>query len=660
MHDTPIADADIDQLLDELNRGIDEPEKRLRFDAVHREAIKTYVDMQACPGSGKTTLIGFKLLLLARKWAERYCGICVLTHSNAAKEEILHRLRMHPAGHKLLAYPHFLGTIQDFVNTFLALPFARSRGWEVRLAEPDRYAHAVEATGWKKVADSQSGKKYSFTYYFKANRIKPTEFVLTHEDGSLAVSEAFLSAVTNCVDVVKSGIGPAYLLEQRERLCQRGVFQYREMYALADQVLHDNPELLQAIRARFPVLIVDEMQDTQKFQDELINRIFRQQEGCCIQRLGDPDQSIFDGIGGEQPNSSYNDASLGCIAQSHRFSPDIAQKITGLSYRQLKEIRTSRSDGDGIPANSILLYDNASVGNVLERFGDLVIQLPKERRKTVKALGGVATQPTDKSLTIKSYWPLFDKAKNAHSPRLTTLCQAVRHCAELRAGHVGERYQTLMHSVLDLLARTGKATQTKSGKTLPFSQHTLRRFLRSNGQELAFRELLTEAITGPSPTKEDWPQWVSRLKKLLDLGQCNDSAEAFLCFDGANGIVEVEAASSGNVYHCGNGVSIEVSTIHGIKGETHDATLILETKYNKLFDVQEMIPYLCDPTLARPSSDPAHPNTQASIRASFMKRLYVAASRPRHLLCVAMHKDRVLDAQRELLQGNKGWVVVEI
>ncbi len=63
------------------------------------------------------------------------------------------------------------------------------------------------------------------------------------------------------------------------------------MYAFAEHYLLSNPSIYAAIRSRFPYVFIDEMQDTQKFQDELLNKIFNV-EGVSFQRFGDPDQAI--------------------------------------------------------------------------------------------------------------------------------------------------------------------------------------------------------------------------------------------------------------------------------------------------------------------------------------------------------------------------------
>ena len=123
-----ITDSHIEEL---------QAETGLVFDLERRKAIKGFADIQACPGSGKTTLVAAKLILLAKNWQQSTSGVCVLSHTNVAKNEIISRLESDEHGHKLLSYPHFIGTIQEFVNRFLALPFCRTKGIEIKRIDDD-------------------------------------------------------------------------------------------------------------------------------------------------------------------------------------------------------------------------------------------------------------------------------------------------------------------------------------------------------------------------------------------------------------------------------------------------------------------------------------------------------------------------------------------
>lgn len=89
---------------------------------------------------------------------------------------------------------------------------------------------------------------------------------------------------------------------------------------------------------------------------------------------------------------------------------------------------------------------------------------------------------------------------------------------------------------------------------------------------------------------------------------------------------------------------IQVSTIHKVKGETHDATLYLETVNNRKSDLERIIPH--------------YKGTKAGatkVDQYSRKCAYVGFSRPRKFLCVAM---RVLTYE-EAWKDFAGWEVYD-
>lgn len=94
------------------------------------------------------------------------------------------------------------------------------------------------------------------------------------------------------------------------------------------------------------------------------------------------------------------------------------------------------------------------------------------------------------------------------------------------------------------------------------------------------------------------------------------------------------------------GRRIIFDTIHGVKGETHDATLYLETDRHGASDLNRILPYF---GVGRCGS--------SSLYDSSRKLAYVGMSRPKKLLCVAM--------QAETYEKSKGvfaadWEVVDL
>lgn len=82
----------------------------------------------------------------------------------------------------------------------------------------------------------------------------------------------------------------------------------------------------------------------------------------------------------------------------------------------------------------------------------------------------------------------------------------------------------------------------------------------------------------------------------------------------------------------GRRVDIRLGSIHSVKGETHTATLVLET-FNRTHHLNKLFPFI-----------KSNPNKRFD--EPLEKRLklhYVAMTRPSHLLCLAMKKSTLED-----------------
>src|SRR3546814_6418864 len=104
-----ITDEDIEWVCHLM--GLDTPDEPRRAFLTAGNTL----DVSACPGSGKTTLVVAKLAILARKWPHRTKGICVLSHTNVAREEIQRRLGSTVVGQNLPGHPPSIDTTHGFV-----------------------------------------------------------------------------------------------------------------------------------------------------------------------------------------------------------------------------------------------------------------------------------------------------------------------------------------------------------------------------------------------------------------------------------------------------------------------------------------------------------------------------------------------------------------
>jgi hypothetical protein len=461
------------------------------------------------------------------------------------------------------------------------------------------------------------------------------------------------------------------------------------MYAYAQLAVASNGNLSKNLATRFPYFIVDEMQDTQRFQDDILCALFPLDDTTSIvQRFGDPDQAIFFGIGNEEPNESFNGKTADdmdfVIHRSHRFDNQISEKIKRLSYNEVpldSELDdASLAERSAVCAvgesfrHTILVFDDATRRYVIDRFAQAVSQQFEARYKQstefcVKAVGAVGNEidPNQDQLKIGHYWPAYDKGNAGTGFRPRTLIEAVWYCRRTSSVDWMENYSLLLACLLKLLRLAGRVDD--DGRK--FSARSLRTRLEADGKWQNLREfmhlMLTESCVIDQPC---WADVTALLLAVFAMEEVPEAAREYLVFsEDEAGVAAVEevvdspavlAPMPGNAMRHEDGFGIELSTIHGVKGETHDATLVMETK-NYCFDLGVMVPYLAG---ERPSD--AHPNAQIGENArsrrankQFMRQFYVAMSRPRHLLCLALHSDR-LSADHERLLRDKGWTVLRL
>jgi hypothetical protein len=94
---------------------------------------------------------------------------------------------------------------------------------------------------------------------------------------------------------------------------------------------------------------------------------------------------------------------------------------------------------------------------------------------------------------------------------------------------------------------------------------------------------------------------------------------------------------------------IRFDSIHGVKGETHAATLVVET-FGRQHDLEKLLSVFTGQTHGSQLKD--------SLRSQ-CKRVYVGMTRPSHLLCLGISAEHINDAEMVALAAN-GWEVIRL
>ena len=270
-------------------------------------------------------------------------------------------------------------------------------------------------------------------------------------------------------------------------------------------------------------------------------------------------------------------------------------------------------------------------------------------------------------MKIGHYWAGYDKSKSKNNFKESSLIEAARFCRQSSTVDFSDGYKLFLNSILKLL----RLAKKRDDSDRRYTASSMQSFLKASGNWGPFRKTIYSLLSGTQTLNQDgWENICNALASYFNLQDLNDEAQQYLTYteeiiktenqdeeNEANENVSLNHLPQNTVKHP-DGFHIQLSTIHSVKGETHDATLIMETK-NHCYDLEVMLPYLVGdlPNDQHPNEKiPEKPNHRRSFKPNkvFMRQLYVAASRSSHLLCLAIHEDRIEEAQKAVLM-TLGW-----
>ena len=629
------------------DQDIESTEKLLLPEGAHfpedaRNVIRCWhsADVSACPGSGKTTVLLAKLKLLAERVPlENSAGICVLSHTNVAVDEIKKRLAGY-AG-KLLSYPNYIGTIQSFVDRFVTMPYLRNIvGRNVQAVDDLTYAqHMIEKMqNNKKYKVLESATKSSFERSKQFTEwLEFIQALYIRDDGALCV-EKQTKALAGA-DKLSAKQYKALILDL---LNNEGIMRYQDAYfyaKIAIKALSETYTNLFSLRFRY--VFIDEYQDCDNIQRQAINAIFDQTK-CTVIKIGDSDQAIYNSLENKTPDWVPQNDFLP-ILTSCRYSQEIANVICKLK-KDNKNIVTLSGKTGIKPV--LLIFSPEKIDRVISGFINVLETHGLYDNKGVyKAIGAVRKEETS-GLKIGSYWSEFDgSAKRQDEYNYWVLVDDI--IASLSDGKL-YKAERIVRKLLCRIFHYAKIRHPIYKKE--YSVVTIKKMLDDEYREI-YRQWIYEMSRLQSIERENIDCMMRRkiceLSRTMNLHVDN----IFDClpshfFDKVAGKNQTEKFDKNIFIDPIRGRRIIFDTIHGVKGETHDATLYLETDRYKASDLSRILPYYGVGKLG--SSD---------LFNSSRKLAYVGMSRPKKLLCVAM--------QAKTYEKSKGvfdddWEIVDL
>lgn len=323
-----------------------------------------YTILTACPGSGKTTSIVYKLHTISKECQVKYgtyAGVACLSFTNKACDEILSKYKsMHD---ETLIYPHIVSTIDSFITQYVTLPFwYLFPGLEIRPSIVNDDALIDRILQIQYIKDGV--KKETYT---REITIFGHEYYTKYEPKNIwKECSGYSFKGTLITDPTFTNYARAVFKSKLER----GFITSQDASYIGYYILHKHKEIAKALALKFPYIIIDEAQDT----SELHHKIFDRLKECGVKNIeyiGDLYQSIYQW---RNARPELLEDKIKCLDWTHlhltenrRSNQRIIDLYSLLRKKSDPKIISYKVDDQGIDV-LIYKYDKSNIKAIIDHF----------------------------------------------------------------------------------------------------------------------------------------------------------------------------------------------------------------------------------------------------------------------------------------------------
>jgi DNA helicase-2/ATP-dependent DNA helicase PcrA len=601
------------------------------FDDERKIFIKdlSTLDLQAVPGSGKTTALLAKLLILDRYLPFKDgSGILVISHTNIAIDEIKEKIGKYCTN--IFNYPNFIGTIHSFINSFLCIPFYENK-FHRKISFIDNisyYKYHKPATYGTKYYLDQKNKTVEYDFRLFNGDIYPT--------GS--ISKASFKN--------KTGKTLTNILEIKNELRDKGFLCYDDAFLMGFEYIKEQPEIKIFFKKRFIGVFVDEFQDMDELQYLILEELFLN-DNVIYQRIGDNNQSIYSSVNNNQFTYLQRNNTLS-LNTSHRLNKKVSSVLEPFSKSHTKitgiKLNTDESEINIKPC--LLVYEDSSIQEVIPWYGNKVKELISDNKipadDRYHAIGWNTKGGVGK-IGVDSYFPNFARTSNS-----TNELNSIRDYVHVKSDQ--GKYKYIKNSIINALLKILRIEEIKNEYDKFFSSYSLTKYIKERSDvdydefklkvtEISFRIQKENFEEAYKQFKDYIPNFLSYFEKSIINSPEFIKGE----LSGSN-----SDSAPDNFYRIEN-TNIKVGSVHSVKGQTHTTTLYLETSYYKKTETERLdIQFL-----GRNFNQTKEKHIQS------VKMIYVGFSRPTHYLCFAVSKNRYEKHLKDKIP-TENWDIVEL
>lgn len=234
-----------------------------------KEAVKKdgLCILSASPGSGKTCTVAHRLnRLIKEKKLSSYQGVAVLSFTNVAKDSVIKEYK--DITKKNISSPHFVGTIDSFLNNVIFRPFA----------------HKILCDGTKEIKILDVHSVWLNDIFPRLKQYKLNGQNITYDKDGKVVCQA-----PNRVNSEQQN----YIKYIKNQMSNIGIVTQNDVSYFCLKILKEYHSVTRAIINRYPFIIIDEAQDCSDLQMAIID--FLVESGHKeIMLVGDAYQAIYE------------------------------------------------------------------------------------------------------------------------------------------------------------------------------------------------------------------------------------------------------------------------------------------------------------------------------------------------------------------------------
>ncbi len=313
--------------------------------------------LKACPGSGKTRTLAYKIAYLVEKYIDSKKLNIAITYTNRAADEIRERLEKVETPEDKV----WVGTIHQFCLEFIIRPYTM---YHKRLRK-----------GYH-IIDEYVTKQY-------------IEEIIEELGIDIGYSKPFEY--------------PEILEKYQKKLLDEKEIDFNDILSISFDLISDKKFIAENISGIIKTILVDEYQDTNELQYKILSSIVKADKKIQVTFVGDTDQAIYGGLGGvaktcdelqKEFGIKFFERKLdGCYRSTQRI-------VDYYSYFQLKGMKI-QAVSDIKDEIGCLIYDNTI--NKSEIFEKIACIVKDELSKGIPE--------TEICIIAPQWWLLFPLSK---------------------------------------------------------------------------------------------------------------------------------------------------------------------------------------------------------------------------------------------------------